>query len=247
MLLLKKTIIKSCQRATKVLALSEECKSILNLHGISESKMFISPNGVSNFWGMDSNLDILKSYGVVKPYILYVSHFHHYKNFKNLIFAYSFLPDQIKDSYNLVLIGNPDDKNCFKDIKSTINELGLSKQIIILPALDKELLRDFYQKADIFVFASLIENSPNILLEAMMSGAPILSSNLAPMPEFCMEAAIYFNPLDAKELSIKIKDLVFSTEKKINMKELSINQAKQFSWDKFTETVIQEIRNINKI
>ena len=132
-------------------------------------------------------------------------------------------------------------------ILNTINELGLSKQIIILPALDKELLRDFYQKADIFVFASLIENSPNILLEAMMSGAPILSSNLAPMPEFCMEAAIYFNPLDAKELSIKIKDLVFSTEKKINMKELSINQAKQFSWDKFTETVIQEIRNINKI
>ena len=46
--LLKKTIISSCKRATKVLALSNTCKRILIANGVSESKIFVASNGVDN-------------------------------------------------------------------------------------------------------------------------------------------------------------------------------------------------------
>tara|TARA_X000000950_G_C13920524_1_gene663123 strand:+ start:2053 stop:3192 length:1140 start_codon:yes stop_codon:yes gene_type:complete len=244
---LKKTIISSCKRASKVLALSKECKRILINYDVDKSKIFVSSNGVSSFWGKVSRTDCITEYNFKKPFILYVSHFHNYKNYKNLVIAYSKLSKKYKEKYNLILIGNPDNKKCYREINSLVKKLNLTSQILLLPGLNRESLRRFYQRADLFVFASLIENSPNILLEAMMSEAPILSSNIEPMPEFCENAAYYFDPLNIEEISLSIENLLSSPNLRFNMKRMSKTQAKKFSWEKFTNTILEQISNIKKI
>ena len=74
--LLKRTILSSCKRATKVLALSMTCKNLLEEHGIEQEKIFVASNGVSQFWGKLSHKDYIKELGIHAPFILYVSHFY---------------------------------------------------------------------------------------------------------------------------------------------------------------------------
>ena len=82
--------------------------------------------------------------------------------------------------------------------------MELNDRIIIVEGIDYKSLRLFIKKAKLFAFPSLIENCPNILLEAMRSGCAIISSNNDPMPEFCDKNVVYFNPLNPLDIRDKI-------------------------------------------
>ena len=119
--ILKKTIISSCKKGNTIIALSRTCKKLLVLEGIPEKKIIVAPNGVDIWWNdqetKDQNIirDLNKS-----RFMLYVSHFHRYKNHINLINAYSKLPKRIVEDYSLVLVGRFHDKNYMKDIYKLI-------------------------------------------------------------------------------------------------------------------------------
>lgn len=74
-------------------------------------------------------------------------------------------------------------------------------------------LHEYYHAADGFIFASSCENLPNILIEAMASGLPILCSDRSAMREVLGDKGLYFNPDDhysiTKALVIFLKDRVY--------------------------------------
>lgn len=238
---LKKTILSSCRRATKVLALSHTCKRLLASNGVEESKIFVASNGVGDFWAEKSDKTFKDQLKIKSPYLLYVSHFYFYKNFENLVLSYDRLPSDIKDNYQLVLVGNPIDQDCFDGVKRTIKDLGLCKNVLVFPGLRSEILRDLYQNTDLFIFASLIENSPNILLEAMKAGSPVLTTKFQPMPEFCESSVEYFDGLDQKNLAFKIENLLRNDSRRRKMKILSQQQAGKYNWNDFTDKIVDEL------
>jgi len=85
-------------------------------------------------------------------------------------------------------------------------------------------------------------NAPGfILLEAMMAGAPIAASSLAPMPEFCRSAAEYFNALDVSDMSQKMEALLSDPARLFALSERSNTQASKFTWDEFVRRVVLQI------
>jgi glycosyltransferase involved in cell wall biosynthesis len=68
-------------------------------------------------------------------------------------------------------------------------------------AVPYDELPNYYCHAKAIIFASSCENCPNILLESLASGRAVLSSNYDPMPEFALDAALYFNPYKHDELT----------------------------------------------
>ena len=247
---LKKLIVSSCSRANLVLALSNTCRLILEKNNINNEKIFVAPNGVSRFWEIENGEQdklILDNLKISKKYLLCVSHFHFYKNYKRVVCAYSNLSDKIKRNYSLILVGSLKNQPCFTEVNDLIKQLNLTKKIFIIDNLPKEKLRTLYQNCSLFIFPSLIENSPNILLEAMKSKAPILSSNFYPMPEFGGNAAEYFNGLDTNELKIKINDLINDETKIKNMKLKSRIQSSRYSWDDFVMKIKIKIKSLNDL
>jgi len=239
--LLKKTIINSCNKATRVLALSAECKRILVENGVNDNKIFIQQNGVDKFWrDIDNSQNIDK-----KKYILYVSHFYTYKNHRTLIEAYSTLSEDIQNEFPLILIGDPKDTFYYKSVINAIKFYGVEDRVKIYMGLDKIKIRWFYENARLFIFPSVIENSPSILLEAMCAGAPLLVSNIEPMPEHCQGAALYFNPLDPREIALLLERLIRDTDKLIKMRDSSLSQAKHFDWEFFMLKLSNEISLLN--
>lgn len=95
-----------------------------------------------------------------------------------------------------------------------------------------EALHDFYQNADVFVFASSCENLPNILIEAMAAGLPIASSDRGPMPEVLGEAGVYFDPEVPASIADALRKLALDAPDRENLAELAWFKAQDYSWER---------------
>lgn len=230
--ILKHSILKACMRADNVIAISRFCMETLVKEGIQGGKIAVVPNGVSEEFFQRKN----DKSPWHKKYFLCVSNFYSYKNFINLIDAYSLLPKKIQTEFDLLLIGWPIDSDYLARVEDKIKAHKLVEKIKILSTIQHGELSAYYQNSSVFVFPSLVENCPNILLEALASGVCAVSSNIEPMPEFGGDAVTYFNPLSPEDMAKKIlfqlqKNVPFSGAPK------SIARAKFFPWDEFTKQV----------
>lgn len=239
LVLLRHTIITSSKRADQVIALSHECKNILVRCGVSKSKIKVIPNGVDICKDHEDH-NIETSLPCKSPYILTVSHFYRYKNFEKLIEAFALISFNIKSKmqYRLIIVGKPYDKKYYDEIIDLIAKLELQDHVIVIPGLERKSVDTLYRNAAIFVFTSLIENSPNILLEAMAHSLPIVSSDVAPMPEFGGDSVSYFSALSALDLAEKLSDVMECTERAAKMRVLAKHRSMEYSWDYFTKSVI---------
>lgn len=238
--ILKRTIISSLRRADVVICLSNACKQALADVGLAGDRIRVIPNGVDSTPHANSheNRTLLCELGVDREFLLYVSHFYRYKNFEALVSAYAALPQSFRDQYQLILVGVPQHREYWDSIAARVNELGLDDEVRMIPGLGPAELAVLYRNCALFVFPSLIENCPNILLEAMSCGAPVAASDLPPMPEFGGDAAVYFDPLDPLSLTEVIARIMSAPDLADDMRKRSLVRAQNYSWDEFTKSVV---------
>jgi glycosyltransferase involved in cell wall biosynthesis len=238
--MLKATILRSAKQAHKVIALSEALRRTLLLCGIQASKVAVIPNGVEQSLptALTSDREQLAAYGIHGPFLLSVSHFYRYKNFERLIQAYAGLSEELRGGLPLVLIGEPHDRSYFQEIRRLITDRNLVNNVIVIPGLPGDRLSAFYRAATLFLFFSLVENSPNILLEAMSHGAPILASGIQPMPEFGQDAVRYVDPLDVPAMTLEMTALLNDAPAREALAKRAPAQAAHFNWDDFTAKVV---------
>lgn len=164
-----------------------------------------------------------------KKYFLYVSKTDIYKHHLQVVEAYSFLSSEIRDSYLLILIGdnnNPEGRR----VKKMVNDLGLSTYVHFLGDVPYDELPNFYHNASVNIFASSCENCPNILLEMLAAGRPVLSSNIDPMPEFGGDDVLYFSPFDSKSLFDSLNSVIFDKALSARLSESALRRSLQFDW-----------------
>ena len=65
------------------------------------------------------------------------------------------------------------------EIEARVAQLGLNDVVVFRGWLDRVELRDAYQSADCVVNPSLYEGMPNVVLEAMACGTPVVASRVA--------------------------------------------------------------------
>lgn len=238
--LLRRRILSSCRRATRVIALSDTCRAILVRHGVDAAKIAVIPNGVEppREPARDEQDRHLAAWSIRRPYLLYVSHFYRYKNFERLVAAYASLPAAMRDGHDLVLAGAPYDRGYHDEIVGLARRLGVARQVIVIPGAGDDGLATLYLRCALFVFPSLIENSPNILLEAMAAGAPVLAGNIAPMPEFGADAVDYFDPLSPASIAETIVRALSDPGRLAALRARGRERAQRYSWDEFTRRVV---------
>ncbi len=81
------------------------------------------------------------------------------------------------DRLRLVIAGEGDER---ESLERLISDLGMGDHIRLI-GFCEDVIR-FYEAIDLFVLSSLREGLPNVLLEAMAIGAPILSTRVAGVP-----------------------------------------------------------------
>lgn len=226
--ILERVLLKSMASADLVIFISKYARSFI------ESKIPIRnaitiPHGIPDiFRSCGKNLQ--RSMALPDgEYLLYVSRFDVYKHQRELIEGYSMLPDMLRERYKLVLIGEDNTPDA-AEAKKIIQERNLSENIYILGALDYKSLPSVYKHASLILFASSCENCPNILLEAMGAGRPILCSSIDPMPEFGGDAVVYFDPLNPAAAASAMNRTLSDEELRDRLGKLALKRSEQYDW-----------------
>ena len=101
-----------------------------------------------------------------------------------------------------------------------------------------EDLPAIYKKYDFSIFASSCENLPNVVLEIMASGLPLLSSNMGPMPDLIKDGGIYFNPLSVEDIKEKVLEGINNPIKLHNKSIIAQQIASNYSWENTAKETI---------
>jgi glycosyltransferase involved in cell wall biosynthesis len=205
-------------------------RSTVIYHGVSDSfKITKKDAGTSPLLSFD--------------YVLYVSHLYDYKAHLEVVKSWHEYKKRVDSPLKLVFLGY----NCTSygdKVTGLVNELNLENDILLLGEVDHLAVYDYYDQAKLLLFASGCENCPNILLEAMASGVPILCSNYGPMPELALDTVHYFDPYKTNELENLLVE--FSTNDKIydQMGIKSKECSKRYSWKVSIENLWQTVLKI---
>lgn len=196
--MLRRLMLKSMRDADLTIFISVFARKVIEkLVPIPNS--VIVPHGISEVFRASAQ-DLPRPIAVGdKPYLLYVSKLDNYKHHYEVVTAFSMLPDYLRCSYQLVLIGENEGQPAER-IKVLIRKLGLDGQVLLLGAVPYNQLPAFYLNSKANIFASSCENCPNIMLEALASGRPLISSDVEPMPEFGGCDIGYFSPFDPESI-----------------------------------------------
>ena len=197
-------------------------------------KVCVIPHGLDHFKKSHQYKSrIVSNFTKKDPFkIIYVSIIDVYKHHDKVIRAIIKLNEQgLFVELNLV---GPYYEPSFKKILNIINKLPYKLQLNIKyhGKLNKNEQIKIYEKMDLCLFASSCENMPNILLEGMSTGLPIISSDRGPMPEILKSAGKYFDPESVQSISEAIK-LMYNSH--VLRKENSIksyNLSQMYSWDR---------------
>ncbi len=162
--------------------------------------------------------------------ILYISNLTFYKHQIILLKAALLLyKEGFKFKLNLVGGYHKDYKAMFDN---EFNSDALYSSFVTFHGkVEFEEIHSFYLKSNAFIFASSCENMPNILVEAMSSGLPILCSSNQPMPEFLGDDhEFYFDPTSVNSTYQGLKKFITSDHLKQSA-ELSFKKSQTYNWE----------------
>jgi len=104
-----------------------------------------------------------------------------------------------------------------------------------------EIKEDLYRRSNIFVLPSYNEGMPISILEAMSYGKPVLSTNIAGIPDIISdrENGFLFTPGDVNVLYERVMYLKGNTELMNSMRENNLLKVKDFSNNKVFEQIVE--------
>jgi len=233
----------SIRKAKKIIFISERARKEVSLqYDLKEEDTLLIYHGRSLHFrpslDEDRLQEIKRKYNL-DQFILYVSNIYRYKNFLELVQAFSIIKDKIPSNIKLALVGKSFDDQYTKLLKTFVQEKGMNDRIIFFGHVSYEELPYFYALCKLFVYPSTCENCPNILIEAMACGTSILASYMEPMPEVCRDAAIYFDPFNPQDIAEKIQTLLLDKDALEKLKQHSLHRARCFDWEDTARKTLQ--------
>lgn len=201
------------RHADIVIAQTEEMEQDLHdLLGVPKSKLKVIHNPV--------DIELIKcKANVTNPYdnefinYTYVARFTPNKGQDILIKAFSLLANRIPNA-RLYLVGKLDESNYLKSVKNLVDECKLTEKVIFTGFQDNPYV--WIKNADCFVLPSRIEGLPNVLLESLSLGTPVVATRSIPIIErivnhgingFVVNVEDYYQMANAMEKALELKDI----------------------------------------
>lgn len=230
------------KNSAKIIAVSEHTKrDILKNFVIDPSKIAVTYEGVEiieKALPLKSET-ILKKYGIIKPYILYVGNAYPHKNLERLVLAFKEV-SKTHSGLSLVLAGNED--YFYKRLKKFVADNNVSG-VVFSGHIDEYHLPTIYREAKLYVFPSLYEGFGLPPLEAMAKNVPVASSNASCLPEILGKAAYYFDPRGISETKEAIEKVLTDNILRKELIEAGKIQIQKYSWEKMAMETLEIYKN----
>lgn len=177
-----------------------------------------------------------------KQFIMYVGRPTPHKNLERLI--ETFVQVQAKRPELVLVLAGKKDAN-YERIEAKANKKNI-KNLLFTGFVSEGQLRWLYENCQAYVFPSLSEGFGLPGLEAMVHGAPVISSDATCLPEIYGQAARYFNPLDVQEMTRTIEEVLSNDQLRSELIKLGRDQAAKYSWRKTAEQTLAVYQKVLK-
>ena len=173
--------------------------------------------------------------------ILFVSRIIMRKGLQFLIKAVPEIQRRVSVPFSIHVVGDGPDKDA---LVAQIEEAGIGHLFRFHGYVEHEKLPERYRHADIFVLPSLAEGMPNVVLEAMGSGLPVVATDIAGCEELVHhgENGFLVPPGESQSLANFLAPLIGDRALRERMGESSRELAGQYTWDVMGECYIDLYR-----
>ncbi len=234
---LARPLIRYIWKKAKYLITNSQGLKDLALKSAADIKIQVIANGVdANHYQPCKQTDN----GTKK--ILFVGRLSKQKGIQYLIDSIRILKEKRINSFHLEIIGDGPDK---VKLEEKVANGQLEEQISLSGWVDKKAIYKKYQEASIFAFPSLSEGMPNVILEAMASGLPILATRIAGNEELVREGenGYLVGVEDSQALADRLIKLLYESDRLIEMGKRSREIAyEEYSWVHVADRYIDLIK-----
>ncbi|WP_370262358.1 glycosyltransferase family 4 protein [Limnobacter sp.] len=240
--LLRRLMLTSMREADLTIFISEYARQVIETLAHIPNPLTI-PHGISEVFRLGTAPLPRPAAAGDQPYLLYVSKLGTYKHHHEVVKAFSMLPTRVRNAHRLLLIGEAEGESAQR-LHTHIRQLGVHEHVRVLGAVPYKDLPAYYQNAVANVFASSCENCPNIMLEALASGRPLLASDVEPMPEFGGRHIGYFSPFNPLSIERAMRKVLEDPNTAQSWAEGARQQGSLYSWAKTARDTWRAILNI---
>ena len=175
-------ILSMLGRSTSITAVSDALRDGMISNGVPETRIAIIPNGVNGkLFHIRDRQAVRPALGLPadKKVIVYVGRLSEEKGLPTLIEAARLLQKQRKD-FLLCLVG---DGPLMADLRARVDATDLAGSVRFLGQQSHAAIADWMGACDVFCLPSLREGCPNVVIEALSSGRPVVASRVGGIPD----------------------------------------------------------------
>ncbi len=230
-----------------ILTISQSAKKdIAHNYPSFDKKTVVIPLGYDNHTfkpevSQEKVATIKKKYKIEGDYILFLSTLKPSKNIEGLLSAFDHIVSknpELRQKLTLVIAGK---KGWLYDpIFLKVQELGLTDKVIFTDFIPEEDKAPLIVGSTVFAAPSFWEGFGIQVLEAMACGVPVVTSNIASLPEVGGTVAIYCNPTSIKSIADAITKVLSMNKSEYNrLQKACVLQAQKFSWEKTARETLE--------
>lgn len=200
-------IADALQRAAAVISVNKPMAEIAERLGVPRARIFVIPNGVdAGFFTTVDRRDARRRLGLPEagPLIVSVASLEPAKGHEEMVRALARLPERVR----LVIIGVDVPGGYRRRLVELIEQLGLSGRVSVLPAQPRDGIALYLNAADVTALASHSEGCPNVVIEALACGTPVVATAVGAVPELVRpgETGLIVPPKDPDALAAALAD-----------------------------------------
>jgi glycosyltransferase involved in cell wall biosynthesis len=238
---IRRLILYTLRNVDGVIAVSEALKTRIVRLGIPEKNIAVVPNGVDTTKFYPSGKTVAREYLRLpnnKKLLLSVGSLVSVKGFDLLIKSIRILVDEFRLTNVLLLIVG--DGTLRKALLRTIAAYSLEAHVRLVGAVPHQQLRLWYCAADLFCLASESEGWPNVVVESLACGTPVVATEVGGIPEIINGEALgcLMSPGE-RQIAEKIRDALGRTWSSHEI----VTHMEQCTWENTAKSVIRNLEH----
>jgi glycosyltransferase involved in cell wall biosynthesis len=245
----KWNVPKVVKKADKIVTVSHFEKKRIDKHfNFENNEVEVVYNGVGEHFTKITNKKDLESirnkYKLPEKFLFFLGNTDPKKNTKNVLQAYSIYRKKTKEPLPLVMLDFGEEN--LMNILESINAKDLRKHIQLTGYIINTDLPAIYNLCEVFLYPSKRESFGIPILEAMASGAPVITSNTSSMPEVAADAAYIVDPENPDSISLGIHRMITNQSLRDKNIEKGFKRASEFSWLNSARQMLKVYESIAK-
>ncbi len=230
-------IIKELTHCSAIITVSNSLARILQTAGFPENKIHTIYYGVEqNIFKPGDKSDARKKLNLPQtaPIILFVGNFLPIKGLLLTIESFNTLVKKYRlNNPLLILIGSGP---LYKKLKQKALSLGIANNIIFAGTKTPQDIATYMQSADALCLTSINEGVPNVVLEALSTGLPVVTTRVGGIPEIITDDNL--GKMITERSPELIADSIYQVINNPPDKNHLINHSRRYDWNKTAQEYI---------